>query len=108
MMIMQDGSVGLEAWSPGDIDILERCNTPEAKRYIGGPETPEKLLDRHRRYLEGARPGGTRMFRVSHDGRGAGSAIGKGNGSTVSSMRQAGRWFLICRATALPERRRHS
>ncbi len=73
MTVAQDGRMALETWSSGDIDILERCNTIEAKRYIGGPETPEKLLDRHRRYLEKAVAGETRMFRISYDGLGAGS-----------------------------------
>lgn len=66
-------AVRLENWSAGDLDILERCNTLDAKRYIGGPETSEKLLERHRRYLEEVIPGKTRMFRVSSDGVGAGS-----------------------------------
>lgn len=73
MMVAQDGPVTLETWSAGDSGILERCNTLEAKRYIGGPETPEKLLDRHRRYQAYSVPGETRMFRISHDGLGAGS-----------------------------------
>lgn len=73
MMVARNGSVTLEIWSVGDIDILERCNTPDAKRYIGGPETPDKLLDRHRRYLDKAILGETRMFRISYDGLGAGS-----------------------------------
>lgn len=73
MKVARDGFVTLETWSAGDIDILERCNTLEVKRYIGGPETPEKLLDRHRRYLDEAIPGETRMFRISYDGLGAGS-----------------------------------
>ncbi|WP_448113550.1 hypothetical protein [Mesorhizobium amorphae] len=38
-----------------------------------GQETPEKLLGRHRRYLEKAVAGEARMFRISHDGLGAGS-----------------------------------
>ncbi|PLP58945.1 GNAT family N-acetyltransferase [Mesorhizobium loti] len=72
-MVARNGPVTLDTWSSSDVDILERCNTPEAKRYVGGPETPEKLLDRHQRYLDKAIPGEIRMFRISCDGLGAGS-----------------------------------
>lgn len=73
MILAENGKVALERWSAGDLDILERCNTPGAKRHIGGPETPEELLDRHRRYLKKAIPGKMRMFRVSYGRLGAGS-----------------------------------
>lgn len=73
MIVAREGAVALETWSSGDLDILERCNTPEEKRHIGGPETPEKLADRQRRYLESTVAGQTRMFRISLDGLGAGS-----------------------------------
>jgi RimJ/RimL family protein N-acetyltransferase len=42
-----------------DLPILQRSNTPEMMRYLGGPETAEKLLERHQRYVEG-----NEMFRV--------------------------------------------
>ena len=73
MIVAQDGTVTLKTWSSRDFDILERCNTPAEKQHIGGPETPEKLADRHRRYLESTAPGETRRFKISFDGAGAGS-----------------------------------
>ncbi|GAA1604236.1 MULTISPECIES: GNAT family N-acetyltransferase [Kribbella] len=46
--------VTLVSWSEQDFELLERCNTPEMTAYLGGPETPEKLRDRHRKYVDNA------------------------------------------------------
>lgn len=54
--------VRLEPWSEADFDLLSRQNTPEMTAYLGGPESPEKLADRHHRYLDPAENGV--MFRV--------------------------------------------
>ena len=35
--------VTLHRWSPDDQSVLERANTPEMTRFLGGPETPEQL-----------------------------------------------------------------
>ncbi|MFD5268646.1 GNAT family N-acetyltransferase [Streptomyces sp. NPDC058335] len=44
--------VRLVPWGEGDFWLLERNNSPEMTDHLGGPETPEKLAGRHRRYLE--------------------------------------------------------
>ncbi|WP_042454576.1 GNAT family N-acetyltransferase [Streptacidiphilus jiangxiensis] len=54
--------VSLEPWSEDDLDLLRRTNTPEMTQYLGGPETEEQLLARHRRYLDPEANGS--MFRV--------------------------------------------
>ncbi|WP_228563738.1 GNAT family N-acetyltransferase [Catenulispora rubra] len=54
--------VKLEPWSDADFDVLRRQNTPEMTEHLGGPESEEKLADRHRRYLDPAENGS--MFRV--------------------------------------------
>ncbi|MFH8989251.1 GNAT family N-acetyltransferase [Streptomyces sp. NPDC017940] len=56
--------VRLVPWSKDDFDLLVRHNAPEMTAHLGGPESDEKLLDRHRRYLglEGSRSGW--MFRI--------------------------------------------
>ncbi|MEU7649640.1 GNAT family N-acetyltransferase [Streptomyces huasconensis] len=51
--------------------LLALLNTPEMTEHLGGPETPEQLADRHRRYLGLADRG--RMFRITLDGETAGS-----------------------------------
>ena len=45
--------VRIEPWGEGDHDLLRRTNAPEMTRYLGGPETEEQLLARHRRYVAG-------------------------------------------------------
>jgi RimJ/RimL family protein N-acetyltransferase len=64
--------VTLDPWNEQDFGLLERCNTPEMTAHLGGPETPEKLRDRHRRYIENPFVG--QMFAiVTDDGERAGS-----------------------------------
>ncbi|GIF83308.1 N-acetyltransferase GCN5 [Catellatospora bangladeshensis] len=53
--------VRLVPWAEGDLALLRRINTPEMKRYVGGPETDEQVEARHRRYLA---LGTGQMFRV--------------------------------------------
>lgn len=56
--------VVLEPWGEGDLDLLRRVNAPEMMEHLGGPESEEKVLDRHRRYLDLGEPGSGAMFRV--------------------------------------------
>ncbi|MFE3555584.1 GNAT family N-acetyltransferase [Streptomyces sp. NPDC059193] len=59
-------SVLLTPWAAGDFWLLERKNDTAMTRYLGGPETAGKLLDRQRRYeaLSAREPAAGRMFRV--------------------------------------------
>src|SRR5215471_11335746 len=57
-------AIRLEPWTPGDLSLLRQANTPEMTAHLGGPETEDKLLDRHRRYLQGDDPGAGQMFAV--------------------------------------------
>jgi RimJ/RimL family protein N-acetyltransferase len=66
--------VTLERWAADDLVLLERANTPEMTRFLGGPETDEALAQRHADYLALWEPGKVRMFRVSVDGAAAGYA----------------------------------
>lgn len=62
----------LAPWSDAGFEVLRALNTPEMTEYLGGPESDEKLADRHRRYLDPAENG--TMFLVTlPDGRIAGS-----------------------------------
>ncbi|WP_328583117.1 GNAT family N-acetyltransferase [Streptomyces sp. NBC_00370] len=58
--------VRLDPWSEGDLDLLRGMNAPELMAHLGGPETDEQVLKRHRRYVElsADRTGKGRMFRV--------------------------------------------
>ncbi len=41
----------LRPWSDGDLALLRRTNSPEMTAFLGGPESEEKLAERHQRYL---------------------------------------------------------
>lgn len=45
--------VRIEPWGADDLELLRRTNSPEMTRHLGGPETEEQVLARHRRYLAG-------------------------------------------------------
>lgn len=49
--------LALEPWDESGFELLELCNTPAMTLYLGGPESAEKLADRHRRYLNFAATG---------------------------------------------------
>ncbi|MFE4367484.1 GNAT family N-acetyltransferase [Streptomyces sp. NPDC056835] len=59
--------VRLDPWSEGDLGLLRAMNAPELMSHLGGPETEDQLLTRHRRYvdLSADRTGRGRMFRIS-------------------------------------------
>ena len=57
-------TVRLEPWTQADLSLLRQANTPEMTAHLGGPETEDKLLDRHRRYLQQDDPGAGLMFAV--------------------------------------------
>ncbi|MEV5974224.1 GNAT family N-acetyltransferase [Streptomyces sp. NPDC051921] len=58
--------VRLEPWADEDFALLHAVNAPELMDHLGGPETEQQLVARHRRYVElsadAARPGA--MFRI--------------------------------------------
>ncbi|MER7417834.1 GNAT family N-acetyltransferase [Micromonospora peucetia] len=56
--------VRLEPWSESALDLLRRINIPQMRRYVGGPESEEELLARHRRYLAMPATGRSCMFAV--------------------------------------------
>ncbi|MFE7774428.1 GNAT family N-acetyltransferase [Streptomyces sp. NPDC057445] len=59
-------AVRIEPWAEGDFPLLQAANAPELMQHLGGPESDEKLAERHRRYvaLTADRTGGGRMYRV--------------------------------------------
>ncbi|MGE7438779.1 GNAT family N-acetyltransferase [Kitasatospora sp. NPDC001175] len=56
--------VHLEPWSESALGLLRRINTPRMRHYVGGPESEEELLARHRRYLAMPETGRGCMFAV--------------------------------------------
>jgi RimJ/RimL family protein N-acetyltransferase len=58
--------VRIESWADTDeyLELLRRKNAPEMTEHLGGPETDEKVVARHKRYVEIAGTGTGRMFRI--------------------------------------------
>ncbi|MFB7371667.1 GNAT family N-acetyltransferase [Streptomyces sp. NPDC056222] len=58
--------VRLEPWSVDDFGLLRAMNAPELMEHLGGPETEEALVKRHRRYVDLSASGTSagRMFRI--------------------------------------------
>jgi RimJ/RimL family protein N-acetyltransferase len=60
-------TVRLERWSKGDLPLLEQLlGDPAMTEHLGGPESPEKIAERHERYLQ-AESG---LFKVVDEGSG--------------------------------------
>ncbi len=56
--------ITIRPWTAGDLPLLERLmGDPAMTEHLGGPETPEKIRERHRRYLSGDMDKG-RMFAI--------------------------------------------
>lgn len=56
--------VHLEPWSESALGLLRSINTPQMRHHVGGPESEEQLLARHRRYLALPETGRGCMFAV--------------------------------------------
>lgn len=50
---VHDGTpaIRLTEWTQADLSLLREANTPRMTAHLGGPETEDKLLSRHLRYL---------------------------------------------------------
>ncbi|MCJ8008171.1 GNAT family N-acetyltransferase [Lederbergia wuyishanensis] len=54
--------IQLKPWEDKDLDLLLRINSPEMTQHLGGSESKEQILKRHKRYLELGNKG--RMFSI--------------------------------------------
>ena len=62
-MDKQQAEVDIRPWADGDLPLLERLmGDPVMTEHLGGPETPEKIRQRHQRYCESSDSGKDRMF----------------------------------------------
>ncbi|KKI91095.1 GCN5 family acetyltransferase [Bacillus sp. SA1-12] len=62
MMKASNSTVQIKPWEEKDLDLLFRLNVPEMMQHLGGPESKEQILKRHKRYLELSDRG--RMFSI--------------------------------------------
>jgi len=70
----QKVDVDIRPWELGDLSLQERLlGDPAMTTYIGGPETPEKIRERHERYLRGGYKGGMFVIVVGKERVPAGS-----------------------------------
>ena len=66
----------LEPWGEGDLPLLERImGDPAMTEHLGGPETPEKIAERQKRYEKLPSTGTGVMFKIvdADTGEGVGS-----------------------------------
>lgn len=58
-------AVRLEPWGPDDLDLLTRLlGDPAMTEHLGGPESPEKLANRQRKYETLTDTSDDRMFKI--------------------------------------------
>ena len=65
-------AIELRPYSEDDFPILKRQNQPDMTEFLGGPESDEKLLDRHQRYVN-LEAGKAYMYVIWLDGQAVGS-----------------------------------
>jgi hypothetical protein len=42
----------IKSWEDKDLDLFFKINAPGMMEHLGGPESKEQVLKRHKRYLE--------------------------------------------------------
>ncbi|WP_051969510.1 GNAT family N-acetyltransferase [Kitasatospora azatica] len=62
--------IHIEPWAEDDLALLQAINTPTMRKHVGGAESPEAVLVRHRRYLAFPGLGAGQMFRIVSTGTG--------------------------------------
>ena len=73
----QQTDVDIRPWSDGDHQLLERLmGDPAMTEHLGGPETPEKIRERHQRYLLGDMGKGCMVVIVVGPERAAAGSVG--------------------------------
>jgi RimJ/RimL family protein N-acetyltransferase len=65
--------IRIEPWADGDLLLLERImGDPAMTEHLGGPEPPEKIVERQGRYEQMTDPATGRMFKIVDVESGAG------------------------------------
>jgi RimJ/RimL family protein N-acetyltransferase len=64
--VSDPNAVRLEPFDENDLPLVERLmGDPVMTEHLGGPESPEKLVERHERYMRGTgKEGVGRMFKI--------------------------------------------
>ena len=98
-------SIHLEPWTEDDLPLVQALlGDPVMMEYLGGPEDPDKIVERHGRYVD--TPNASRSSSTASAP--AGSASGSTSGRASRSTRWAGRSCPASRAAAWHPRARGS
>jgi RimJ/RimL family protein N-acetyltransferase len=74
MIDRDQAQINLRLWEAGDLPLLERLmGDPAMMEHLGGPESPEKIRERHVRYCQSSLSGRNPMFAIV---LGPGTAVG--------------------------------
>lgn len=61
----QQPDIDFRPWSAGDLPLLQRLmGDPAMTEHLGGPQTPEKISERHERYRRTSDSARGRMFAI--------------------------------------------
>ena len=76
--LRERAAVHLEPWGPDDLPLLERLlGDPMMMAHLGGPESADKIAERHLRFQRPGDAGAGRMFKIVDDATGGGvGAVG--------------------------------
>jgi RimJ/RimL family protein N-acetyltransferase len=61
----ESDGLALRPWTEGDRNVLTLSNRPEMMEHLGGPETEQKLDERHQRYVRVEADGIGHMFVIT-------------------------------------------
>jgi RimJ/RimL family protein N-acetyltransferase len=89
--------VRIEPWGPGDLPLLQKLlGDPEMTQHLGGPESPEKIVERQSRYERLPGTGKGQMFRIvdSASGESVGS-IGFWERETSEGLAYETGWSVL-------------
>lgn len=57
--------LSLQPWSENDLPLLQKLlGDPEMMAHLGGPESPDHILQRHQRYIDLPKDGTDHMFKI--------------------------------------------
>lgn len=69
-------AIRLRPWCEADLLLLHKLNAPEMTDHLGGPETGEQIVRRHRRYVDIEAGAGGQMFVIVTAGGVAAGSVG--------------------------------
>jgi RimJ/RimL family protein N-acetyltransferase len=61
-------STSIRPWAATDLPLLFRANDPAMTEHLGGPESEEKVRERHEKYLRFVEMGQAGIFAIQLDG----------------------------------------